>query len=284
MPGLRACATLDLLNRLRANLNPELTATAADRSASLAQLAGAITAFAEAVAALDRKICPASEVEPSRTGPRWRHLQHLTGRAGQQLTTTADIIRAVAGQALLVLPTMEPVQYHGSIATRHGLHALAGPCDCRRCLHRGDRIRLSLLFGDGADLRCVRPASITAATIPVTPKRPADDIRNSLQSSLSALRAPVPVDHATTLLANLALFTGRTRAVTATWPPALEQRLSGRFLTTTDGTDPDRLRDTLTNRTQHAATELGTAHRLLCDAVTTLRGINAQPPPAAAPH
>lgn len=284
MPGLHAYATLALLNRLRADLYPELTATAADRSAGLTQLADTITTFAATLTTLDLRICPTAEAEMSRTDPRWRHLQRLTGRAGQQLTTAADIIRALAQQAALVIPVMEPVQYHGSIAIRHGLHVLAGPCDCRRRLHHGDRLRLSLLIGDGADLRCVRPASITATAVLDTSADPAADIRNSLHAIVTALHAPVPVGHAITLMANLALFTGRARAVTGTWSPALEQRLTGRFLTTTDGTDPHRVRDSLTARLEHATTELGTAHQQLCHAVAALCGINVQPPPAATPH
>jgi hypothetical protein len=283
--GLSTATVIDLLNALRADLRPELTVTAADRSAGIAASAVATSAIAGAIAGLDEKICPvAPELQQSRTDPRWRQVQACCEQASQHAARLADRIALLTRETLFVVTDMEPVLYQGSITWRHGVHVLAGPCDCRRCGHRGDRLRLSKLLGDCRDLKCVRRNSVTATQPAESTVLPAEQISVVLRTAISALPIPVPTEHAVRLIQNMTLFTGRTRTVVDTWSLAVEKRLSGRFLSALDGHDPMSYRDTIVSQLDQVSTELGTVQDGLRRATELVRTISADPPQAATPQ
>ncbi|BEL12891.1 hypothetical protein Q0Z83_110820 [Actinoplanes sichuanensis] len=284
MRGLNTATVIDLLNGLRADRNPELTATAAGRSTGIAAAAAATQSLASAITDVADTICTL-RADPSRrrTGAHWRDVRHACDLAAERTSGLADQLTGLAAEALLLVTDMEPVHYRGSIPSRHGPHVLAGPCGCRHHQHRGDRLRLSLLLDDLDDLRCVRPRSITAA-----PDEPHDlplaAFDTALREAIAAV-APVPAaHHAICLVQNLSLFTGRTRTVVSSWATTIDQRLHGRFVTSLDGTSPADRHHSLTSGLVQAGATLARVQTDLHSAVTALRAIDAEPPRPAAPH
>ncbi|MBO3736664.1 hypothetical protein [Actinoplanes flavus] len=284
MRGLNTATVIDLLNRLRADRNPELTVTAAGRSAGITAAVAATAAIATAIADVTDIICPpGAEPGPARIDGRWNDVRHACDHAAQHTARLAHQLTPLAAGALLVVTDMEPVHYQGSITARHGAHVLAGPCDCRRCGHRGGRLRLSLLLEDLDDLLCVRPRSVTA--FPDEPHDlPIGDLGTALHEAIHALPPVLATGHAISLIQNLMLFTGRTRTVVTSWATAIDQRLHGRFITSLDGTNPASRRDHLTSRLEQADTAFGGVQTELRRAVGTLRAIAADPPRPAASH
>jgi hypothetical protein len=280
--GLNTATVIDLLNRLHADRNPELTVTAAGRSAGITAAAAATASLAAAIADVADAVCPLlAETDRARTDRRWHDLRHACDQATQHTAPLAHKLTALAAEALLVVTDMEPVHYRGSITSRHGTHVLAGPCNCRLCHHRGDRLRLSLLLEDLDDLICVRPRSVTAS-----PDEPHDlpvaELGAALHEAVDAVPPGVTTGHAIGLVQNLTLFTGRTRTVVTSWATTIDRRLHGRFITSLDSTNPDARRDHLTSRLEQAGTGLLGAQTELRRAVDTLRAIDAEPPRPAA--
>ncbi|MEU8659801.1 hypothetical protein [Actinoplanes philippinensis] len=284
MRGLNTATVIDLLTCLRADRNPELTATAAGRSTGIAAAAAATASLASAIADVAETICPLkADLGQRRTGEHWRDVRHACDLAAERTSGLTDQLSALADEARLLVTDMEPVHYRGSIPSRHGPHVLAGPCGCRRHQHRGDRLRLSLLLEDFDDLLCVRPRSITAA-----PDEPHDlpltAFDTALREAIAAV-APIPAArHAICLVQNLSLFTGRTRTVVTSWVATIDQRLHGRFVTSLDGTSPADRHNGLTSRLVQTGYALGRVQTNLHSAVNALRAIDAEPPRPTAPH
>lgn len=285
MRGLNTATVINLLNRLRADRHPELAVTAAGRSAGITAAAAATASLASAIADVADTVCPlVAELDRSRIDRRWHDWRHACVQAAQHTAQLANQLTPLAAEALLVVTDMEPVHYQGSIPSRHGPHVLAGPCGCRRCRHRGaaGRLRLSLLLEDLDDLFCVRPRSVTAS--PDEPHDvPVGDLRAALHEAVNGLPPVVGTGHAISLVQNLLLFTGRTRTVVTSWATTIDQRLTGRFITSLDGTNPAGRRDHLTSRLDQTSTALGAVQTDLRRAVDTLRAINAEQPPRSAP-
>ncbi|WP_436528298.1 hypothetical protein [Actinoplanes sp. HUAS TT8] len=227
MRGLNTATVIDLLNRLRADRHLELGVTAAGRSAGIHATATAIASVGAAIAAITDGICPLqTSTDGSRADQCWRDVRDACDQAAQHTARLADQVTRLAAEALLVVTEMEPVHYRGSITSRHGTHVLAGPCDCWRCRHRGDRLRLSLLLEDFDDLVCVRPRSVTA--YPDEPHDlPAADLGDVLHVAVGALPPSLTVGHAIAVVQNLILFTGRIRAVVGFWATTIDARLHG---------------------------------------------------------
>jgi hypothetical protein len=284
--GLNTATVINLLNRLRADRNPELTVTAAGRSAGITAAAAATTAIATAIAGVTDIISPPT-AEPglARTDGRWNDVRHACDDAAQHAARLAYQLTPLPAGALLVVTDMEPVHYQGSITARHGAHVLAGPCNCRRCDYHDTRgrLRLSLLLDDREDLYCVRPRSVTAA--PEEPHGlPIAELGTALHEAVGALPPVLETGHAISLVQNLTLFTGRTRTVVTSWATTIDRRLSGRFITSLDGTNPASRRDHLSRCLHQAGIALGGVQTDLRRAAETLHAIAADPPRPATSH
>lgn len=282
MPGLGLATLLPLLNDLHAGRHSELTATAAGRNAGLVAVATTTVAIAAAIADLDEKICPiVRELDRSRTDRRWHAFRAACDTAAQHTARLADTITSAAGDALLVVTDLEPLQYTGSITARHGLYVFAGPCTCRRCGQLGDRLRLCRPFDDVTDVTCVRPGSVTAAPLAEPTDLPAARFAALLRAAIATVSTPVEAVPAATLIHAMALLAGRTRLVLSTWSEAVNRRLCGPPITALDGTFAPRHSDAINDRLDRAAAGLTTLQQQLRDAAATLRDISAEPPHAA---
>ena len=284
MPGLGLATLLPLLSDLHAGRHPELTATAAGRNAGLDALATTTAAIAAAIADLDEKICPiVRELDRSRTDRRWHTFQATSNAASRHTARLAGTITSAANDALLVVTDLEPVQYTGSITSRHGLYMFAGPWTCRRCSRLGDRLRLCRPFDDVTDVTCVRPSSVTAAPLAEPVDLPTARLAALLHAAIATVPTPVDAACAATLVHAMTVLTGRTRLVLSTWSEEINRRLSGRPITALDGTFAPRHRDAITGRLGHAASGLATVLPQLRVAAATLQDISARPPHPATP-